>query len=150
VADLHANGTLAYSFVDSLIAMHPYYIARAIGGLLFLIGAVVGCYNIWMTIRDAPPLPDRRRRRDPGRPPAALQPGSEAHVRTPLRLERKAIGFALAIIGVASIGGWSRSRRCSPSTRPSRTRPTCASTRRSSWPAATSTSARAATPAIRR
>jgi cytochrome c oxidase cbb3-type subunit 1 len=48
------SGTLAYSFVDSLVAMHPYYIARAVGGLLFLIGAVVGCYNIWMTIRTAP------------------------------------------------------------------------------------------------
>ena len=35
----NANGTLAYSFVDSLVAMHPYYIARAFGGLLFLIGA---------------------------------------------------------------------------------------------------------------
>jgi len=45
------EGTLAYSFVDSLIAMHPYYIARAIGGLLFLIGTLVGCYNIWMTVR---------------------------------------------------------------------------------------------------
>ena len=33
------SGTLAYSFVDTLVAMHPYYIARAIGGLLFLIGA---------------------------------------------------------------------------------------------------------------
>jgi cytochrome c oxidase cbb3-type subunit 1 len=48
------SGTLAYSFVDSLVAMHPYYIARAIGGLFFLIGAVIGCYNIWMTIRQAP------------------------------------------------------------------------------------------------
>jgi len=48
------SGTLAYSFVDSLIAMHPYYIARATGGLLFFIGAVVGSYNIWMTIRTAP------------------------------------------------------------------------------------------------
>jgi cytochrome c oxidase cbb3-type subunit 1 len=48
------SGTLAYSFVDSLVAMHPYYIARAVGGLFFLIGAVVGCYNIWMTIRTAP------------------------------------------------------------------------------------------------
>jgi cytochrome c oxidase cbb3-type subunit 1 len=48
------GGTLAYSFVDSLVAMHPYYIARAVGGLLFLIGAVVGCYNIWMTVRTAP------------------------------------------------------------------------------------------------
>ena len=39
------SGTLAYSFVDSLIAMRPYYIARAVGGLLFLIGALIGCYK---------------------------------------------------------------------------------------------------------
>jgi cytochrome c oxidase cbb3-type subunit 1 len=45
------SGTLTYSFLDSMIAMHPYYIARAIGGLLFLLGVLVGCYNIWMTIR---------------------------------------------------------------------------------------------------
>jgi cytochrome c oxidase cbb3-type subunit 1 len=50
----NSSGTLAYSFVDSLVAMHPYYIARAIGGLFFLIGALAGCYNIWMTIRSAP------------------------------------------------------------------------------------------------
>ncbi len=48
------SGTLAYSFLDSMIAMHPYYIARTVGGLFFLIGALVGCYNIWMTIRHAP------------------------------------------------------------------------------------------------
>jgi cytochrome c oxidase cbb3-type subunit 1 len=47
------SGTLAYSFIDSLVAMHPYYIARAFGGLLFLLGAVVGSYNVWMTIRMA-------------------------------------------------------------------------------------------------
>ena len=45
------SGTLAYSFLDSLVAMHPYYVARAVGGLLFLAGAVVGFYNIWMTLR---------------------------------------------------------------------------------------------------
>src|SRR3546814_4286996 len=28
------SGTLTYSFLDSMIAMHPYYVARAIGGLL--------------------------------------------------------------------------------------------------------------------
>lgn len=48
------SGTLAYSFIESMVAMHPYYIARTIGGLFFLIGALVGCYNIWMTIRHAP------------------------------------------------------------------------------------------------
>jgi cytochrome c oxidase cbb3-type subunit 1 len=50
------HGTLAYSFIDSLVAMHPYYFARAVGGLLFLIGAVVGCYNLWMTIRMPAPV----------------------------------------------------------------------------------------------
>jgi cytochrome c oxidase cbb3-type subunit 1 len=45
------GGTLAYSFIDSLVAMHPYYIARAFGGLLFLAGAIVGSINVWMTIR---------------------------------------------------------------------------------------------------
>ncbi|GLQ56610.1 cytochrome-c oxidase, cbb3-type subunit I [Devosia nitrariae] len=44
------NGTLAYSFIDSLVAMHPYYIARAVGGLLFLLGAIVAAYNVAMTI----------------------------------------------------------------------------------------------------
>jgi cytochrome c oxidase cbb3-type subunit 1 len=48
------SGTLAYSFVDSLVAMHPYYIARAVGGLMFLIGALAGCYNVYMTVRTAP------------------------------------------------------------------------------------------------
>ncbi|WP_331373372.1 cytochrome-c oxidase, cbb3-type subunit I [Sinorhizobium chiapasense] len=47
------NGTLAYSFLESVVAMHPYYIARAFGGLLFLVGATVGFYNIVMTIRAA-------------------------------------------------------------------------------------------------
>jgi cytochrome c oxidase cbb3-type subunit 1 len=48
------SGTLQYSFLESLEAMHPYYIARAFGGFLFFIGAAVGFYNIWMTIRHAP------------------------------------------------------------------------------------------------
>ena len=50
------SGTLNYSFVDSLVAMHPYYIARAFGGLLFLTGAVLALYNIWMTIRIPVPV----------------------------------------------------------------------------------------------
>lgn len=45
------NGALTYSFLDTVIAMHPYYIARAVGGLLFLTGAIICAYNVWMTIR---------------------------------------------------------------------------------------------------
>lgn len=63
------SGTLAYSFVESLVAMHPYYVVRAFGGLLFLIGALIGCYNIWMTIRG---VPQSAREASRERPAAAL------------------------------------------------------------------------------
>jgi len=53
------SGTLTYSFIESLVAMHPYYIARTVGGLFFLTGAVVGTYNIIMTIRHEPSLARR-------------------------------------------------------------------------------------------
>ncbi|MBN9244729.1 MAG: cytochrome-c oxidase, cbb3-type subunit I [Mesorhizobium sp.] len=56
------GGTLAYSFLDSVEAMHPYYIARAFGGLLFLSGAVVCASNVWLTIRAA----QRERRGETG------------------------------------------------------------------------------------
>lgn len=49
------EGTLAYSFVDTLEAMYPYYIARAFGGFLFLLGGIVGAYNIWKTVKAPAP-----------------------------------------------------------------------------------------------
>lgn len=48
------SGTLKYSFVDTLVAMKPYYIARTFGGALFLAGACIGLWNVVMTIRHAP------------------------------------------------------------------------------------------------
>ncbi|WP_027256531.1 MULTISPECIES: cytochrome-c oxidase, cbb3-type subunit I [Leisingera] len=45
-----ADGAFLYSFLDSVIEMHPYYAARAVGGLLYLIGACIGAYNIYMTV----------------------------------------------------------------------------------------------------
>jgi len=43
-------GFLQYSFVETVMAMHPYYIIRAMGGALFLLGAVIMVYNIYKTI----------------------------------------------------------------------------------------------------
>lgn len=48
------SGTLEYSFLESMIKMHPYYIARAFGGLLFLTGAAICLWNVVMTVRHAP------------------------------------------------------------------------------------------------
>ncbi len=44
-------GFLEYSFVETVAAMHPYYIIRALGGILYLAGTVIMVYNLWRTIR---------------------------------------------------------------------------------------------------
>jgi len=44
-------GFLEYSFVETVEAMHIYYVIRALGGVLFLTGALIMVYNLWRTIR---------------------------------------------------------------------------------------------------
>ncbi len=44
-------GFLEYSFVESVAAMHPYYIIRAAGGALYLSGVLIMAYNLWRTVR---------------------------------------------------------------------------------------------------
>lgn len=44
-------GFLEYSFIQTVEAMHPYYIIRAIGGLMFLSGALIMAYNVYRTIK---------------------------------------------------------------------------------------------------
>jgi len=47
---INSDGTLTYSFVESVQAMHPFYIVRASGGALFLTGMLIMAYNITKTI----------------------------------------------------------------------------------------------------
>jgi cytochrome c oxidase cbb3-type subunit 1 len=44
-------GFLQYSFVETVEAMHPFYVVRALGGLMFLIGSLVMVYNLVRTAR---------------------------------------------------------------------------------------------------
>jgi cytochrome c oxidase cbb3-type subunit I len=46
-----ALGFLQFSFAETVVAMHPFYVIRALGGVLFLAGAVVMAVNIARTIR---------------------------------------------------------------------------------------------------
>ncbi len=43
-------GTLAYTFAESVEAMHPYYAMRAVGGAIFLLGTAIMLFNIIMTV----------------------------------------------------------------------------------------------------
>ena len=45
------DGTLTYSFIESLSATYPYYAVRLLGGLLFFAGMLIMAYNVWRTIR---------------------------------------------------------------------------------------------------
>jgi len=50
---VNPDGTLTYSFVDSLEASYPGYVVRVIGGAFFLLGMVIMLYNVYMTVNDA-------------------------------------------------------------------------------------------------
>ena len=43
-------GNLLYSFIDTVIALMPYYWIRAIGGALYLIGFFMFVYNIYKSM----------------------------------------------------------------------------------------------------
>ena len=44
-------GFLQFSFIETVAAMHPFYVIRALGGMLFLTGALIMVYNLWRTTR---------------------------------------------------------------------------------------------------
>ena len=50
---LNDDGTLTYTFVESLEATYPYYAIRLLGGLLFLTGMVIMAINVWRTVKDS-------------------------------------------------------------------------------------------------
>jgi cytochrome c oxidase cbb3-type subunit 1 len=47
---VNADGTLTYSFVESLTASYPFYFMRFLGGVLVVTGFVLMAYNMFKTI----------------------------------------------------------------------------------------------------
>ncbi|HTN65592.1 MAG TPA: cytochrome-c oxidase, cbb3-type subunit I [Burkholderiaceae bacterium] len=50
---VNADGTLTYTFVESVKATYPYYVIRFTGGLLYLSGMILMAINLYMTARDS-------------------------------------------------------------------------------------------------
>ena len=46
-------GNLAYSFIDTVTVLHPYYTLRGIGGLMYFIGLFMWAYNFYKTMTAA-------------------------------------------------------------------------------------------------
>jgi cytochrome c oxidase cbb3-type subunit 1 len=43
------DGTLTYTFVESVKATYPFYGIRLLGGLLYLGGMLIMAWNVWKT-----------------------------------------------------------------------------------------------------
>lgn len=53
---INDDGTLTYTFAESVEASYVGYIVRAIGGAIFLLGMLIMAYNVWKTM--SAPLPE--------------------------------------------------------------------------------------------
>ena len=53
---IEPDGSLTYSFVESVKASYPYYYIRLLGGLLYLGGMVLMAYNVARTITGGEPV----------------------------------------------------------------------------------------------
>ena len=49
------DGTLTYTFVESVKATYPFYAIRLLGGLLYLCGMLLMAWNVFMTVASARP-----------------------------------------------------------------------------------------------
>jgi cytochrome c oxidase cbb3-type subunit 1 len=45
------DGSLAYSFLEGVVALYPYWMIRLAGGLIFFVGIGVFAYNLIKTVR---------------------------------------------------------------------------------------------------
>jgi cytochrome c oxidase cbb3-type subunit 1 len=49
------DGTLTYTFVESVKATYPFYAIRLVGGLLYLSGMLIMAWNVFKTVSDSKP-----------------------------------------------------------------------------------------------
>jgi len=55
---VNEDGTLTYTFIESIKATYPFYTIRLLGGLLYLAGICVMGYNVYKTVRAGKPVDD--------------------------------------------------------------------------------------------
>ncbi|MDZ7813596.1 MAG: cytochrome-c oxidase, cbb3-type subunit I [Ideonella sp.] len=54
---VNPDGTLVYSFVESVKATYPFYVIRVLGGVLYLTGMFIMLWNVIQTIRNGKAAP---------------------------------------------------------------------------------------------
>ena len=55
---VNADGTLTYSFIESVERSYPFHYVRLLGGAMFLTGMLIMLYNTLKTVSDAKAVDD--------------------------------------------------------------------------------------------
>ncbi|MBS1638094.1 MAG: cytochrome-c oxidase, cbb3-type subunit II, partial [Bacteroidetes bacterium] len=99
--DFTPDGQLQWKFLETVTKMMPFYAARALGGTLYLIGAIVMVYNLVKTIKVGNFLAD-----EPAEAPA-LAREYKAHSGDHWHrwIERKPVQMMVLSLVVVAIGG---------------------------------------------
>ena len=99
--DFTPEGQLKWQFMDSVTKMAPFYAARAVGGLLFLTGAVLMTYNLIKTIKAGSFLAEEEAEAP------ALAKEYHAHSKDHWHrwIERKPVQMMIVSLIVVAIGG---------------------------------------------
>jgi cytochrome c oxidase cbb3-type subunit I/II len=95
------DGVLRYpNFLETVLQIIPMYIIRAIGGGLYIVGAMLGAHNLAKTIRQGKLLAD-----EPAQAPARLKDNGEKEQIGHRWLEHKPILFLVLTTVAVAIGG---------------------------------------------
>ncbi len=94
-------GTMKYQFIDTVTYMQPFYATRAFGGALFIIGALVMMYNLFMTVKKGS-LVANEEAEAPALEKTYTAHGGEHWHR---KIERRPIPFLMLTLVVILIGG---------------------------------------------
>ena len=94
-------GQLKYQFIETVTYMKPFYAVRAFGGMLFLVGALVMMYNLFMTVAKGKLVADENAEAPALEKNYTEHAGEHWH----RRVERRPIPFLIATLIVILIGG---------------------------------------------
>jgi len=94
-------GQLKYQFIETVTYMKPFYATRAFGGTLFLFGAILMMYNLFMTVKQGK-LVANEDAEAPALQKAYASHGGEHWHRL---IERRPVQFMILTLVVILIGG---------------------------------------------
>ena len=94
-------GQLKYQFIETVTYMKPFYAIRSFGGFLFLVGAIVMMYNLFMTAKKGKLVPNEDAEAPALQKIFSQHAGEHWH----RKIERRPVPFLIATLIVILIGG---------------------------------------------